>query len=105
MAKTYNWETRFETAKNLIVHTFTDRVQVEANLKNGEVLVLIDGHIVNTYHNMPMKEYECLLLCVEEFANQLKRRELFKAVAHTALACLIMAMAIVAAAILSSTNL
>ncbi len=104
MAKKYNWETRFETAKSLMVHTFTDRVQVEANLKNGEVLVLVDGHTVNTYHNMPVKEYECLLLGVEEYANQLKRREQFKAMMYKAAVCLLMVMAIMAAAMLSSSN-
>ncbi len=80
--KKYNWETKFETAKSLMVHTFTDRVKVEANLKRGEVLVLVDGHTVNAYYGkMPVKEYECLLLGVEEYANQLKRKDQFKEVA------------------------
>lgn len=79
--KKYNWDTKFETAKSLMVHTFSDRVKVVANLKKSEVLVMVDGHTVNTYYNMPVKEYEYFLLGVEEYANQLKRRGQFKAVA------------------------
>lgn len=75
----YNWETQFDTANNIMHHTFTDRVEVKANIKNGEILVLIDGHIINTYYNMPVKAYEALLLGVEQYAYQLERKDRIKA--------------------------
>lgn len=103
--KTYSWDTQYETAKSLMVHTFTDRVQVESNLKNGEVLVLVDGHTVNTYHNMPVREYEALLLGVEEYAHKLQRRDLIKVVVNKVAVCLLVAMAIVAALILKNGNI
>lgn len=69
----HNWTTQFETAKSLMVHTFTSRVQVKSSLKSGEVQVIVDGNIVNTYHSMPIKEYESLLLGVEDYAAQLQQ--------------------------------
>ncbi len=68
----YNWDTQFETAKNLMHHTFTDRVKVQANIKNGEVLVKVDGNTVNAYYGLTVKEYEALLLAVEEYAYSLQ---------------------------------
>lgn len=70
----YGWDTQFETAKSLMVHTFTNRVQVKSSLKSGEVQVLVDGNIVNTYHNIPLKEYENFLLGVEEYAATLQQK-------------------------------
>ena len=103
--KNYNWDTQFETAKSLMVHTFTKRVQVEANLKNGEVLVLVDGHTVNTYYAMPIQEYECLLLGVEEYANKLQRKDQFRAAMGKAAVCIIGFGVALMAALLITGNL
>lgn len=74
----YSWDTQFDTANNIMHHTFTDRVEVKSDIKNGEILVLIDGHIINAYYNMPVREYEALLLGVEEYAYQLQRASWIK---------------------------
>lgn len=89
----YNWDTQFDTANNIMRHTFTDRVEVKSNIKNGEILVLIDGHTVNAYYNMPVREYEALLLGVEEYAYQLERRQ-FKALKSKLAIWLLVAIAI-----------
>ena len=40
----YNWDTRFETADNLMIHTMPGgRMEVIANLKTGVVEVKQDG--------------------------------------------------------------
>lgn len=76
----YSWETEFDTAHNTMTHTFSDRVQVVANIKNGEVLAKVDGNTVNAYYNIGSpKEYEALLLACEDYAYQLQRRDRRKA--------------------------
>lgn len=91
----YGWDTQFDTANNIMHHTFTDRVEVKSNIKNGEILVLVDGHIVNTYYNMPVKAYECLLLGVEEYAYQLQRSRWAKRL-YAAAAILLLFVALLA---------
>ena len=76
--KSYNWETYFVTAKSLMAHRLTDRVEAMDNLKCWELQVLVDGSIVNTYSKMPVKEYESLLLGIEEYANKLQRKDTIK---------------------------
>lgn len=70
---TYNWDTQFDTANKVMTHTFSKRVQAVANIKKGEVLVMVDGNTVNAYYDMPVKEYEALLLGVEQYAHKLER--------------------------------
>ena len=35
--KNLSWETTFNTAENLMIHTFSDRVKVVSNIKTGLV--------------------------------------------------------------------
>lgn len=72
MEKKYSWETTFETADNLMIHTFTDRVKVVSNIKTGSVKVLKDGEVINTVENPAITEYERFLLKIAEDADKLK---------------------------------
>lgn len=72
MDKNYSWETTFETADNLMIHTFTDRVKVVSNIKTGSVKVLKDGEVINTVENPAITEYERFLLKIAEDADKLK---------------------------------
>lgn len=72
MEKKYSWKTTFETADNLMIHTFTDRVKVVSNIKTGSVKVLKDGEVINTVENTAITEYERFLLKIAEDADKLK---------------------------------
>lgn len=71
MGKNYSWETTFNTAENLMIHTFTDRIKVVSNIKTGAVKVLKDGEVINTTENSAVAEYETFLAKVAEDAHQL----------------------------------
>jgi hypothetical protein len=71
MEKNYTWGTTFNTAENLMIHTFTDRVKVVSNIKTGVVKVLKDGEVINTTENPVIVEYEKFLLKVADDANKL----------------------------------
>lgn len=71
MEKNYTWETTFDTAENLMIHTFTDRVKVVSNIKTGVVKVLKDGEVINTAENPAIVEYEKFLLKVAVDAKKL----------------------------------
>lgn len=72
MEKNYSWETTFETAENLMIHTFTDRVKVVSNIKTGNVKVLKDGETINTGEYPAIIEYEKFLLKIAEDADKLE---------------------------------
>lgn len=66
-----SWETTFNTADNLMMHTFSDRVKVISNIKTGLVKVLKDGNVINSVNNPAVTEYEKFLKQVAEDANKL----------------------------------
>ena len=47
----YNWSTVFDTANNLMIHTFSERVEVTSNIKTGEIKVIKDGSVVQNLSN------------------------------------------------------
>lgn len=100
----YNWETQHDTAAKTMTHTFSKRVQVVSNIKNGEIQVLIDGHIVNTYYSLPVKHYEALLLATEEYAYELQRKDLIKATLAKVAVYVLMAIGILALFALGGDN-
>lgn len=67
-----SWETTFNTAENLMVHTFSERVKVVSNIKTGLAKVLKDGEVINSVNNPAITEYERFLKQVAEDANKLK---------------------------------
>lgn len=69
----YNWTTVFDTANSLMVHTFSDRIKVITNLKNGDVKVFRDDEIVNEVNNPSVTAYEEFLLQVAKNAEELGR--------------------------------
>lgn len=101
---TYNWDTQFDTANNTMTHTFSKRVQAVANIKNGEVLVKVDGNTVNAYHSMPVKEYEALLLGMEQYAYKLERKDRLKMLLAKVAVYIIMSVAILAVMALAGEN-
>lgn len=103
-APSYNWDTQFDTANNTMTHTFSQRVQVVSNIKNGEASVKIDGNTVNAYYNMTVKEYEALLLAVEQHANQLEREGRLKSQLCKAVVYVLMGIGIFALMLLGGDN-
>lgn len=73
MEKNYSWKTTFNTAENLMIHTFTDRIKVVSNIKTGTIKVLKDGEVINTTENPAIAEYETFLSKVAEDAHQLEK--------------------------------
>lgn len=67
-----NWETEFITAENLMVHTFSDRVQVVTNIKTGEIRTLRDSQVIDRRNDLVISEYEKFLLKVAEDSAKLK---------------------------------
>ena len=67
-----SWKTDFDTAQNLMIHTFTDRVKVVSNIKTGTVKVLKDGGVVNTIENFKLLKYQTLLVEIAKDALQLE---------------------------------
>lgn len=69
----FTWETTFETAKDLMIHTMTDRVKVVANIKTGTVKVLKDGDVLETIEDPQIIEYEKFLLRIAKSAMELEK--------------------------------
>ncbi|MEQ3044917.1 hypothetical protein [Odoribacter splanchnicus] len=68
----YNWETRFETADSLMIHTMPGgRVEVIANLKTGVVEVKQDGNVVETHEGFYLSEYTEFLQGIADKAAEL----------------------------------
>ena len=101
---TYSWETSHDTANSIMTHTFSQRVQVVSNIKNGEILVKVDGNTVNAYYNTTVKEYEALLLAVEDYAYQLGRKDRIKSLLYKVAVYAIITLAILAVFALGGDN-
>lgn len=69
----FTWETTFETAKDLMIHTMTNRVCVVSNIKTGVVKVLRDGDVIDTIENPLISEYEKFLLRIAKSAQDLDK--------------------------------
>lgn len=67
----YQWETVFETSKDLMIHTFSDRVTVVTNIKTGLIKVMKDGVVIDTMENTSIVEYEKFLLRISISAQEL----------------------------------
>ncbi len=98
----YSWDTQFNN--NVMTHTFTDRVQVASNIKNGEINVLVDGNLVDVYYNMPVSEYEALLLGIEEYAQELAAKQRTKMLLAKIAVYIIMSIAVLAMFALAGEN-
>ena len=68
----YNWETEFRTTDDLMVHTFSDRVQVVTNIKTGEIKTLRDNKVIDRRNDLAISEYEKFLLKIAEDSDKLK---------------------------------
>lgn len=70
--KEYDWNTRFETAEHLMIHTMPGgRVEVKADLKTGVVTVEQDGITVETHEGFYLSEYTEFLQGIAERAAKL----------------------------------
>ena len=68
----YKWETEFRTAEYLMMHTFSDRVQVVTNIKTGEIKTLRDNKVIGRRNDLAISEYEKFLLKIAEDSDKLK---------------------------------
>lgn len=66
-----SWETTFNTAENLMIHTFSDRVKVVSDIETGLSKILKDGNVINSVNNPGIEEYEKFMKQVAEDANKL----------------------------------
>lgn len=71
-ANNFNWDTVFNTAEDLMIHTFNSRVQVVTNIKTGIAKILQDGTVIDQKPNMKISEYENFLLEVAQDAQKLE---------------------------------
>lgn len=71
-ATNYNWNTEFDTANNLMIHTFSDRVKVVANLNTGETKTFRDGEVIDRRTDMPISDYERFLITIAKDTDKLK---------------------------------
>lgn len=69
--KRYNWGTCFDTANDLMIHTFSDRIKVITNLRSGDIKVFRDDEVVNEVNNPSASAYEEFLLQVAKNAEEL----------------------------------
>jgi hypothetical protein len=72
VTENYNWKTHFDTANELMIHTFSKRVKVVTSLKTGEVKVMKNGEVINSWQNPIIAEYERFLLEVAKDVKQLE---------------------------------
>lgn len=70
-----SWHTDFDTAQNLMIHTFTERVKVITNIVTGTIKVLRDGEVINTIENFKLVKYQSLIV---EIAKDAFKMETFK---------------------------
>ena len=70
--ETFNWNTEFDTANDLMIHTFSNRVKVCCNIKTGEAKTLRDGEVISRRDDMLMSEYEQFLIRTAEEAAKLQ---------------------------------
>lgn len=68
----YSWSTVFDTSNNLMIHTFSERVEVTSNIKTGEIKVIKDGNVVQNVSNPAIAAYESFLLNVAKEAKTLQ---------------------------------
>lgn len=68
----YNWETHFETAENLMVHTMPGgRVIVKSDLNTGIVNVEQDGNVIERHNGFHLSEYTEFLQGIADKAAKL----------------------------------
>lgn len=67
----YSWYTDFNTSENLMIHTFSERVQAVSNIKTGLVKVVKDGVVIREVENSSISDYEKLLLGIAEDSEKL----------------------------------
>lgn len=72
MSSKYYWETEFDTAKDLMIHTFSDRIKVVTSIKTSEVKIMRDDEIIDRLPDMPISDYEKFLLRIAVDADKLK---------------------------------
>lgn len=71
--ESYSWTTEFKTSDNLMIHTFSERIQVVSNTKTGTAKVVRDGNVINTLENPSLTEYANFLLRTAKEADDLKK--------------------------------
>lgn len=59
----YKWDTQFETAQNLMIHTFENGVIITSNIKTGEIKAERDNRVIDRrYQDMPIGAYTDYLI-------------------------------------------
>lgn len=70
----FNWDTEFNTAEFLMIHTFSQRVKVVTNLKENTISYLKDGELIDRFDcsETTLTEYEKYLMGIAKCAIMLK---------------------------------
>jgi hypothetical protein len=66
-----SWNTEFDTANNLMIHTFNYRVKVVTNIQTGEIKTFRDDKVIDRQNDMPISDYERFLISIAVDANKL----------------------------------
>lgn len=69
----YNWNTNFDTANNLMIHSFGANIKVVTNMKTKEVKVYKNGDVTRILDcEMSCTTYSNFLLSVSKDAQKLE---------------------------------
>lgn len=69
---TLAWDTTFDTAQGLMIHTFAAGIKVITNIESGYSRIMRRGEVIADGETIPVGEYEKRLIKIAEQAEKLK---------------------------------
>lgn len=73
---TLDWDTSFDTAQGLMIHTFAAGIKVITNIESGYSRIMrrgeVIGEVIADGETIPVGEYEKRLIKIAEQAEKLK---------------------------------
>lgn len=69
---TLAWDTTFETAQGLMIHTFAAGIKVITNIESGYSRIIRRGEVIADGETISVGEYEKRLIKIAEQAEKLK---------------------------------
>lgn len=69
---TLAWDTTFDTAQGLMIHTFAAGIKVITNIESGYSRIMRRSEVIADGETIPIGEYEKRLIKIAEQAEKLK---------------------------------
>ena len=69
---TLAWDTTFDTAQGLMIHTFAAGIKVITNIESGYSRIMRRAEVIADGETIPVGEYEKRLIKIAEQAEKLK---------------------------------